>query len=267
MASNDSRFGSELRVSPAIAQVEELEHRRLFAVTPTGPTAFLDAGTLVVQGDRRRATVIRVDTADGGSTVVATANGTELGRFSKDVIVSLRINGGLGADRITVREDEGLFDLPIVIRASSGRDYIDLDRTAADAFGGPGSDTLLGSDGDDRLYGEGDNDRIFGGPGNDHLIGGKGNDDLRGDSGDDRLRGEDGDDNLDGGAGSDVLNGNRGRNRLTDRADRFEVNTFIGGGGRWGTRNIIQGTTTDDYEEISFFTDRITFSRPLESDD
>lgn len=73
------------------------------------------------------------------------------------------------------------------------------------AYGGEGSDVLVGTRGSDRLYGGGGvdflygmqgHDRLYGGSGNDYLFGGTGNDYLYGQLGSDRLYGMEGYDRL-----------------------------------------------------------------------
>lgn len=239
--------------------IEALERRSLFAAAVPASVA-LDGAVLNVRANSRLATVIEVTTEDSGGTIVLTVTGLSTQRFSRSDIASISIVGGNGRDRITVREEGGLIDLPMVIKAGGGADTVDLDYTPATVNGGSGNDTLLGSDGDDSLWGSDNNDRVYGGPGWDTLGGGSGNDDLRGDAGDDELRGERGNDSLDGGAGSDWLDGGEGSNRLVDRAASGERNTFYGSYYRDGARNSIYGSRSDDYYEIDWWYDRVYFS-------
>jgi Ca2+-binding RTX toxin-like protein len=238
--------------------VETLEKRSLLSAA-VGPVAYIDGATLRVLGDRRFGTVINVSTADEGDTILVRFGSQPTIEFSRDEVSAIRIEGGRARDRITVREDDGLLELPLSIAAREGNDYIDLDRSPAKAWGGPGNDTVLGSDGDDDLEGNENHDKVYGGPGDDTLKGFSGNDDLRGDGGQDELDGGSGNDNLDGGTGSDVLDGGTGFNRLVDRAARGELNIFYGGLGR----NDIFGTTTDEYRDIDPWYDRVYTSRPI----
>jgi hypothetical protein len=82
------------------------------------------------------------------------------------------------------------------------------------AYGGSGSDTVLGNalrnvlkgfDGADKIKGFAKVDRIVGGEGNDKLIGGGGGDKIWGGPGDDFIRGGPGNDKLRGGPGADVF--------------------------------------------------------------
>lgn len=125
---------------------------------------------------------------------------------------------------------------------------------ALTAYGGSGSDTIVGSDqadwlsgghapneipaldtgddGGDSIDGKGGNDHIYGntgaavqgavdggdlihgGDGSDYVNGNAGNDTIFGDAGSDRLYGGADDDVIDGGAGNDHLNGNKGNDTL-----------------------------------------------------
>ena len=244
-----------------IAGIEALESRRMFAggMSTAGGAAFIDGATLRIVADARRSTNVRITTEDDGETILVAINGRGAQAFSKETLASVLFTGGRGQDRVTVREDGGRIDLPLIIRTGAGGDYVDLDETEGRVAGGDGNDTLLGSSGDDRMDGEAGNDRVFGGRGFDLLRGGGGNDDIRGDDGDDTLIGERGNDVLDGGFGSDELDGGDGRNRLVDRARRGEFNIFYGGLGR----NDIFRTTTDEFRDIDHWFDRVYLSRPL----
>lgn len=92
------------------------------------------------------------------------------------------------------------------------------------AYGGRGSDHLIGGGGDDRLVGQNGTDRLegfggadtlLGGNGMDFLYGGNGADSLSGGSGTDFLYGENGNDTLASGGGTDAGNGGNGTDALT----------------------------------------------------
>lgn len=239
---------------------ETLERRALFAATVVPASVGLDGATLEIRASPKVASVIEIHTDQEGQEFVVRVTGLSPQTFSRYDIASIHIVGSRGRDRITLREEFGLIDLPILIEAGSGNDYVDLDYSPATVRGGNGNDTLLGSDGDDVLNGNDQNDKVFAGPGDDTLGGGSGNDDLRADAGDDVLRGERGNDTLDGGSGSDWLDGGEGRNRLVDRAARGERNTFYGSFYRNDAQNRIYGSRSDNYYEIDWWYDRVYFS-------
>jgi Ca2+-binding RTX toxin-like protein len=241
------------------ATVEPLEGRLLLSST----------GKVVLKGATLRITAassgsaIFVTTADAGQTIrVAFGSGTPIS-FPKQSIASILIGGSRTQDRITVREEAGRIDLPLIIRSQGGSDYIDLDKSPGRIAAGDGSDTVLGSSGDDQIDGGKGSDNLFGGDGNDSIKGGNNGDDIRGDDGDDTLVGESGNDILDGGFGSDVLKGSSGNNQLTDYAREGEVNIFYGSFRQKSGGNIIFGTNTDSYYSIDFYYDKLYFKDPL----
>ncbi len=117
----------------------------------------------------------------------------------------------------------------------------------ATAYGGDGSDVLLGTDGDDVIVGgkgkdtiksgdghdlvcgEKGKDLIIAGPGKDRLEGGADADLLKGYGGKDLLQGGGGDDRLEGGKGPDKLHGGPGDDRLFGGPGRDKLS---GGPGR-----------------------------------
>jgi Ca2+-binding RTX toxin-like protein len=101
------------------------------------------------------------------------------------LISSFEVHANGGDDRISVAAS---IDLPVVIRAGSGHDYIRGGAGPDRLIGGPGNDRLLGGGGDDFLSGGPEDDVLLGGPGNDILIRGPGSDVLRGGPGDDLIR-------------------------------------------------------------------------------
>jgi Ca2+-binding RTX toxin-like protein len=104
----------------------------------------------------------------------------------------------------------------------------------SEAYGGLGSDTLVGGSGrdtfygdfnpslsaslpgygNDNLYGRGGDDTLEGGPGNDHILGAEGNDTLKGDDGEDELYGGDAVDTILGGYGNDLVSGGQGNDNI-----------------------------------------------------
>jgi Ca2+-binding RTX toxin-like protein len=128
---------------------------------------------------------------------------------------SIRVNGGLGDDIITVLANGLTYDA----NGGAGNDTISIiggpDTEGVSAIGGSGNDTIVGSQGADLLSGGTDEDQLFGSDGDDRLSGGDGSDNLSGETGNDLLRGDRGDDTLDGGAGNDRLDGGDGADQLS----------------------------------------------------
>jgi Ca2+-binding RTX toxin-like protein len=93
------------------------------------------------------------------------------------------------------------------------------------AYGGNGSDLLIGNGAANTLVGRAGNDSLQGGLGNDSLQGGLGNDSLQGGSGNDSLHGGPGNDTLSGGAGLDRFAFNTAPNAATnhDRVTDYYV--------------------------------------------
>ena len=142
-----------------------------------------------------------------------------------EMIESLVINSGRGADRITIEDLTGVDDLQaITINANGGFDTIDSSSQANTSIiiiadGGNGGDTITGT---------GANDSITGGNGADHINGGGGNDTIDGGSGVDVIRGGDGDDSLSGGDNRDFLHGEGGNDTLDGGAQSDDL---FGGSG------------------------------------
>lgn len=164
-------------------------------------------------------------------------------------VVSLRVDGGMGADTLTANElGSALYgdDGDDTLLSGAGNDFlsggIGIDfvsyATAAAAVSvnlglqgteqdtkGAGIDVLSdfenlsGSDFGDTLFGSAASQTINGGMGNDFINGMAGVDTLNGEAGNDALLGAAGDDVLDGGEGNDTLIGGADNDRL------------VGGGG------------------------------------
>lgn len=176
--------------------VESLEGRTLFAAVPTA--AVLD-GVLEVTGTRRAETIeVSVDVVDSTKVNVA-ITGAETQQFNLADFALVRVNGGNGADVISVL---GL---------------------RCELFGGNGRDTLMADTGDNHLDGGNGRDTLTAGAGIDMLIGGNGKDTLLSGAGADTLSGGNGKDTLDAGDGDDTLDGGKGRDLLTGGlgADHF----------------------------------------------
>jgi Ca2+-binding RTX toxin-like protein len=141
---------------------------------------------------------------------------------------------GTGVQRVSITLNDLNDDLTVTDSASPQP----LDRSALQAEGGLGNDTLRGgsasetlqgSPGDDTLIGGGGDDTLQGFDGADAMDGGEGTDEITGSAGDDTLLGGAGDDGrLSGGDGHDVVDGGEGNDdvRGDDGPD-----TVLGGRG------------------------------------
>jgi hypothetical protein len=164
-----------------------------------------------------------------GNGLQATLNGVGT-PFAPGVVNEIVVNGGDGADTVTV--EQTLAGVPLAIRLGAGNDTVQLSNSAAvvgTLDGGSGSDTLsyaayLSTQPVAVNLTTGTATAVTGGiQGFENVIGGQGNDTLTGDGlanvlqgggGNDILVGLDGADTLDGGAGGDLLSGGNGTDRL-----------------------------------------------------
>ena len=194
-SSNDIRTAAPA-AAPAPAAIENLEPRRLLAVT-------LDNGVLTVTGFNAADRIEIQRRADDGEVRVE-HNGQEFD-FPIGSVTRVVVNGRGGNDFIEYSGRDGGLNVPGVLNGGAGNDTIQ---------GGDANDTLIGGNGHDFIEGKSGNDRIAGGKGNDIIQGGNGNDSLNGDQGHDDLWGNRGDDKLDGGFGDDDLSGGRGTDNV-----------------------------------------------------
>ena len=184
-----------------------------------------------------------------GSTLTVTAGGSTLNlpnamQDFANGLEELVINGGNGADLITITDVNNVGSILITANGQNGDDTI----SAAGALigvanlqldGGNGNDTLTGSTGSETLRGNAGDDSLSGGDGDDTLVGGDGQDALNGDGGRDILRGNFGNDTLDGGDGDDTLEGNEDSDVLSG-ADGND--SIMGGLGD----DVLDGKSGDD---------------------
>jgi Ca2+-binding RTX toxin-like protein len=205
-------------------QLESLEDRRLLSCT-------------AVNGD-----------------LVVTASAPET------VVVTHQVVNNVGYYKVTENgvnhwfADAKLWDEKVIFHGSAGNDYFRNDTWLhAKAYGGKGTDTLIGGwnddyldggDGSDHLFGRAGNDTIYGddsaaaagddfisgGAGNDYIDGREGNDIIFGDADNDTLIGWTGNDRLYGGTGSDTLWGGEGDDYLDGGRDGSPDNLHGGGG-------------------------------------
>ena len=184
-----------------------------------------------------------------GSTLTVTASGSTLNlpnalQDFANGLEELVINGGNGADVITISDVDNVGSILILANGQNGDDTI----TAAGAMlgvanlqldGGNGNDTLTGSTGAETLRGSAGDDSLSGGEGDDTILGGDGQDALNGDAGNDILRGSFGNDTLDGGDGDDSLEGNEDSDVLSGAGGNDSVSGGIGD-------DILDGKSGDD---------------------
>jgi hypothetical protein len=142
-----------------------------------------------------------------------------------DIPTEVVIDGGTGADRLTVKQGAGIIEGEAgadVITGGPRRDFLNGDRKVANGHQrkGDGADTVSGGPGADTISGGGLGDTIHGGSGNDSISGGDGNDQVFGDPGGDHLHGDRGDDTIHGGLGNDRLMGDTGKDTLLGEGGR-----------------------------------------------
>ncbi len=138
----------------------------------------------------------------------------------------ITFNGYGGNDTV-----DNLTSIRLRAYGGSGSDIL-LGGWNDDVFlGGPGNDYIDGRLGGDMIWGETGSDALFGDDGIDLILGGDDNDYLFGGNGDDSLYGEGGNDWLFGGAGLDGLQGNAGQNTL--KADFGASNVHVNGYETW----------------------------------
>jgi Ca2+-binding RTX toxin-like protein len=149
-------------------------------------------------------------TVTGGSSTLSLPNALQ--DFANG-LEELVINGGNGADLITITDVDNVGSILIQANGQNGDDTISAVGAALGVAnlqldGGNGNDTLTGSAGAETLLGSAGDDSLSGDDGDDTIIGGEGQDALNGDAGNDILQGNVGNDTLDGGDGDDTLEGN-----------------------------------------------------------
>ncbi len=161
-------------------------------------------------------------------------------------------------------------DTNYIVRLNNNGDYVQIDHTDDQIYGGTGDDTVYAGDGNDRIYGgagddtlSGDNnysyiidgqDYIEGGDGNDIIAGGYEDDILIGGAGNDIIAGEylggydayaqrdpakstgaSNDDYIDGGDGDDVLVGGLGNDTIIGGAGNDQIDGDLFTTGSSGT--------------------------------
>lgn len=196
---------------------------------------------------RQEGTDLLVSEAD--KSIRITSDGLGFTAGAEQVIV----DGGNGADRITIQDLQNVGFTVVFANGGNGNDRLtaagsNLGSVVLSMNGGAGQDTLsgglsnatiLGGDGNDTYIGGQGSDVIDGGLGDDSLSGGLGDDTLTGNFGNDTLLGDAGNDLLDGGFGNDSLDGGDGSDTLLGG---FDNDALIGGFGQ----DLIEGDLGQD---------------------
>ena len=132
--------------------IQSLETRHLLAASLS------TTGLLDVSGTSGNDTL---SLALSGGNVVVKLNAAAPQSFAAWKVKAVRVNAGIGNDRVTVG----------------------VGVPGAVVHGGDGNDSLVGGAGNDTLYGDNGNDSLLGGNGNDTMDGGAGNDTFSGQGG------------------------------------------------------------------------------------
>jgi Ca2+-binding RTX toxin-like protein len=160
-----------------------------------------------------------------------TPDETTVTYFKQSDVSNISVDVGDGHDRVYLNGR--------IYQAST----IDLGAGNDRAYGGRGSDTILGGDGHDRIYGRNGADYIDAGEGNDYVRGGNHNDIIHAGNGANRIFGGNGHDILVGGDNDDYLNGGRGKDILIGGAGSDVLR------GRGGEDIVIAGSTIYDNDD------------------
>jgi Ca2+-binding RTX toxin-like protein len=219
-----------------------------------------DGQTAWISPSPNEGTTIKI--LDDGTIVLEGPPGQQLGFFSPDTNLNIRIVGSSQGDVIVTGGNstiEGADGADTIQITGEGNSYVLGGRDNDRITGGDGDDTLRGGKGDDYITGgEGDsNDLIFGDLGNDTLggrggndtiYGGKGDDCIGGHEGDDVLLGDMGDDSVYGGVGNDTVRGGKD-NDIVDGGEGSDLvlgdrgnDTVLGGAGN----DTVHGGKGDD---------------------
>jgi Ca2+-binding RTX toxin-like protein len=145
-------------------------------------------GSLRVDGTDNADKMIIQPLAGDPSMLSITFNNQSAGTVSIDKVLSVRIDGKAGSDRLVLTLPGDRTSMPIRIYGGAGNDTIHGSGGNDRIYGGDGNDWIAGNEGSDVIYGEAGADRIFGGDDRDFLFGGPGTDHLRGEGGRDAVR-------------------------------------------------------------------------------
>lgn len=191
--------------------IENLESRCLLSASivakPTGDS-------LLVRGTDR-ADSITVGLNADTSKIDVSINGV-VQQFDKATLTSIVINGGGGADAITIDEANGLLPFGVLVNGGGGSDNIKGSSLGDTLNGGGGLDNIIGNGGNDVIYGNAGNDYLWGNDGGDTIYGADGRDAIFAGAGDDVAFGNGGADTIDTGTGNDYSDGGGGQNHVDD---------------------------------------------------
>lgn len=176
------------------------------------PSVTESGGTIFVTGTSSADAISLVQQTDSYAIF---ADGVE-SQFPKAGVSRIQVNGGAGADSITIEMDTPL----VSVLGGPGDDTISAitfveARSPMTLGGGKGNDSIVGGAGNDVINGGQGDDTLLGSDGNDTITGGPGNDFLGGGTGNDLLFAHDGSaDTLVGGVGSDVAHVDAGLDQI-----------------------------------------------------
>jgi trimeric autotransporter adhesin len=166
-------------------------------------------------------------------------------KFTDKTFGTTSVNGGAGADTVTVLDPSFSTGASLIIDGGGGNDRL-IGANGADIItGGTGNDNLSGGGGDDFLSGDAGNDILRGGAGVDFLNGSTGDDNLSGGGGDDFLSGDAGNDLLTGGEGVDWFLYNdapNGSDIITDFSGATDLGSGSGEGDKLTFEGLLHGT-------------------------
>ena len=168
-----------------------------------------------------------VDAGEGNDALTLTSSATVnlgpgddtvVGQFPQgSSLVSLRVDGGAGADSISATLPRTVFvtyaDRTAGVRASIDGVADDGEPGEGDNLGA-GVSAVTGGSGNDAISGGASTDDLKGGPGDDVVSGGGDKDFLNGGEGNDTLRGDDGDEVFGPEPGADTVRGGAGFDQM-----------------------------------------------------
>lgn len=193
-----------------------------------GDTGFVSTARLDVYGSGATNNDTYVYTDEFGSNAAIAGDGAR---------ATLHDTFGIDTINAAAVTSNSFIDLSRSVTSTIAGRSLTIAATIENAYGGDGSDILLGNGlanhlsggrGEDAIGGGGGNDWIEGGAAFDSLSGEAGNDTIDGGEGDDFLQGGDGNDNLEGGEGDDTALGGNGNDTLHGGAG---LDTLRGGAG------------------------------------
>ncbi len=258
---------------------ECLESRRLLSAS-----AFLSHGVLHVNGGNASQNIVVGTSADNSAVTVAINTGKKNGvnkNFSGSFPLSLGItrvdiNGGNGADTITIDQSLRPFSIATRINGGNGNDTITAGDEADTIDGGNGNDIINAGNGNNTVRGGNGNDSLTAGTGNDRINGANGKDSISAGDGNDTVLGGNGKDFIDAGAGNDLVYGGTGDDTLLggDGNDRLwgdlGNDSVVGGsgddtlGGVLGNNTLLGGAGNDKFHVRSLSKDPVNDYNPAE---